>query len=149
MVQIPDQPAKTNAAAEDLLLIRDVAAGTDKRVTVGGLRSAMHPVTVDANGWTKLDMGTFSIWKKRVTYSMTTSAGGSYTIPISSSNLPTGMATLGNNTIQGSMIQLGSAFNLNWNFEMSSASTGLAITAYALITGTPSGSIEIVIIGVN
>ncbi|WKK71440.1 hypothetical protein Q0F99_19060 [Rathayibacter oskolensis] len=148
-MQFPDLSAKTNAALDDILPIRDVSSNTDKKTTVAGLRASLHAVAADANGWTRLNLGTFSIWKKRVFYnSVAATSGSAVTIPLSSNTLPTGMGTLGTNTIVFSLIQQTSAFALQPNLEMGTESTALAMTAYAVSSGTYSGAIDLVMFGV-
>lgn len=60
MVQIPDQALKAVPALEDFAIIRDLSTGTDKRTTVGGVKTALAPVvSTDANGWTVYNYGSF------------------------------------------------------------------------------------------
>ena len=79
MVQIPDQQSKTNAAAPDMVLIRDVSSGTDKRTTVAGLATGLFKTSVDSNGWTVLENGIWKEYEKKFTGG---SVGGSGSGPV-------------------------------------------------------------------
>ncbi|WP_127886393.1 hypothetical protein [Rathayibacter festucae] len=93
MVQIPDQASKSNAAASDLVLIRDVSSNTDKKTTVLGLSAGLNSRTVDANGWTVFDNGTWKEYEKKFTGgSVGGSGSGSIANVIPGLNFPTGVS---------------------------------------------------------
>lgn len=109
--------------------------------------AASQSKVVDANGWTVYDYGSHKAYRKRVTINQ--AINGPVAVTLSSSNLPTGMATLGSNFISGSKTLTGSSYGLNWGFEMSSASASLNITGSSnngLITFTGWFDIEIITI---
>ena len=100
--------------------------------------------TTDANGWTKYDYGTWQEYRNRVTFSQTIS--GATILTISSSTLPTGMATLSTNYLSYSYTATGNAYNLTLVFEGSTTSSSLKFTV-ASITGsfTYTGFIDVII----
>lgn len=51
--------------------------------------------SVDANGWTVMDMGTWKRYSKRVTFSQTVAANSIAALTVSSTNFPSGITTLG------------------------------------------------------
>lgn len=82
--------------------------------------------TLDANGWTVYDYGS---WKEyRVRRTVNQSVNTATVIGLSSQALPSGMATLGSNFLTGNFSLSGNAYALDWNFEMTSTSPTINIT---------------------
>ena len=89
---------------------------------------AVGTKTTDANGWTQYESDNYREFRKRVTFSQTIS--GATTInTLSSTNLPVGLATLGNYFISATKVLSGNAYNLDWGLEMSTSSAAINITA--------------------
>lgn len=84
--------------------------------------------SVDANGWTVYDYGSWKEYHKRVTFTFNLGAGGVQAIALSSHLLPTGMSTIGSNHLTASAYLNGNAYSMGWNFEMVAASTTVNIT---------------------
>lgn len=66
--------------------------------------------TVDANGWTIYDYGTWKEYHKRVTFTFNYGAGAVANLVLSSNNLPVGMATIGNHHLTASGYLNGNAY---------------------------------------
>lgn len=80
--------------------------------------------TVDANGWTVYDFGSFKQYRKRVTFSTgTTNVNTIISLATSSTNLPVGVANLTGYHFQWNPGGMGWAYALHINSEVSSGST--------------------------
>lgn len=131
--------AKINGGAIAGVLTTDATGG----VTVGSK-------TTDANGWTVYNYGAWKKYTKRVTFSQSVAAGGTgQLLTVSSNNLPSGMSTLGTNSIQARPVFSGDAGLHTVNPEMTSASTTLSFTIRNAHTSTltAAGFIDVEITG--
>ena len=82
--------------------------------------------TVDANGWTRYNFGSFSIYRKRLTFSQTISGGA--VLGLSSSNLPSHLSTISNHFINYSYSATGNAYALDIILEGTSAASNINFT---------------------
>ena len=89
--------------------------------------------TVDANGWTIYDYGTFKQYKKRITFAQT--IGGAVALSTSSSNLPTGFSTITGYFFDYKHTVVGQAFDLSIVAEMGTAATALNWTTRTISGG--------------
>lgn len=102
--------------------------------------------TTDANGWTVYDFGAWKEYRKRTTYSQTFSANTPTSLSLSSSNLPSGMSTLGSNYLNATVVQSSNAYELQWVPEMGASSNSLIMSVISINTGARSGLVDWVIV---
>jgi hypothetical protein len=86
------------------------------------------PKTVDANGWTVYDHGTFKEYRKRVTFSVTVNLGPT-SFPVSSTNLPVGVSNINTHYLDYSITATGNAGGLNVVYEGTGTTTILNFVA--------------------
>jgi hypothetical protein len=108
-------------------------------------REGMYEI-FDTNGWRYDPTAEKTIWRRRHAYSQSFTATSATTITLSQNNLPVGVPTLGTNRVSHDLIQTGSAFTMNYQYEGGAASTTLNFTAYTFTTATYSGYIDVEII---
>lgn len=103
--------------------------------------------TTDANGWTVYDLGSTTIYRKRVTFSQT--IAGLAVLTISSSNLPSGLSTIGTRLVHYNFVVTSNAGALQLAFEGSSSSTAFQFTTATTDTTSRSytGFIDLLLIG--
>lgn len=101
--------------------------------------------TTDANSWTIYDYGAWKIYKKRLTFSQTISTGA--VLSISSTNLPTGLASLTGYFISYSYATTSNAYALSVSFESATSATALNFTTCSndLVSRSYSGFVDVTI----
>lgn len=104
----------------------------------GSVTSAKMNLTksVDANGWTKYDYGTFQQYYKKGTTSTSVGAGG-WTSYNASTNLPVGMSTLGTNFLTGSAYPTDAALTVAFGATPTSTAITLMVANQYSATVTP------------
>lgn len=107
----------------------------------GSVTSAKMNLTksVDANGWTKYDYGTFQQYYKKGTTSVSVGSGG-WTTYNASANLPVGMSTLGTNFLTGSAFPTDAALTVA--FGAPANGTYISMTVSNQYNGTVSPTVH-------
>lgn len=148
MGKISSYSEDTTPAAGDFLLGENVSAVSTNKFKLSVLAtlfaSLTNTKTTDANGWTVYTNGTWTQYRKRMTFSQFINSA--QVLTLSSSNLPAGMSSLGTNFIDSNFVFGGNAYDFSVHLEMGTSSTSIVATI-TIVGGanTATGFVDVTI----